>query len=222
MIQLTAKLENLIGDAIEDGYLQVQLHAFGNQVPAVAGTAFLARTKPAKIEADGTGTVNFAVHGNDTITPAGTYYTVAVLDSNGTVIQVNAYRFTGSSPGSIDLSTLTPFDPTEVVPLTLTDTLVLVPYAPGVLFDGTAGLTFDLTLSGPLTLNCPTPVPGNLYTFILTQDGIGGHPAPWAATMRGGGDVLTVPGSTTIQMFVARSDGSMDAVGPVMYSGFAA
>src|ERR1700678_3524238 len=52
--------------------------------------------------------------GNDVITPAGTYYSVAVIDDKKNVVQSAMYQFTGS--GTIDISTVTPLHPPPLTP----------------------------------------------------------------------------------------------------------
>ena len=50
-----------------------------------------------------------ALFGNDVITPANTFYEVAILDANKDVVQAENYSLTGS--GTFDLSSLAPITP---------------------------------------------------------------------------------------------------------------
>lgn len=179
-ITLTGSLLDNFGAAVLNGQLAVQLCGFGSAVPRISGTGLVARTAPINVPCPA-GTFNFALWGNDVITPAGTFYTVQVLDDNGNVIQVNAYQFTGA--GSFDLSTVAPFNPPPLVvvaanpvllnppgnavqtiaggliiqgPLTVTGGfafggLVTVAFSATPVFNASTGESFEMTLTGNVT-----------------------------------------------------------------------
>lgn len=65
----------------------------------------MARVGPIYLESTN-GTFSTPIWGNDVITPAGTYYTIALLDGQGNVVQCAQYQLTGS--GTQDLSNLSP------------------------------------------------------------------------------------------------------------------
>ena len=54
--------------------------------------------------------------------------------------------------------------------------------------------------------------------FRIVQDLIGGHSFTWPSNVRNGGSVNKTANARSIQMFVVDLDGSLDAVGPMMYS----
>lgn len=217
MLTVTGKLESILAGAAELGTVVLKLHGYGQQVPRVSGTAMLGRTAAATIQAGADGAWSAQLYGNDQITPPGTYYTVTVLDSNGTTIQVNAYQFVGPQ-SSFDLSSFPPFDPTgSLVAAIPANQMVTVAWSPAPQFDGTAGLTFDFTLQSAVASSfLNNPVPGNLYTFILTQPVIPTGFA-WPGTFTGGSLLSPVGGSVTIQTFVCRADQTCDAIAPAMY-----
>ena len=111
-ITLTATLQDLMGEAVgstaNPAKLSIALCGFGPLLPCVIGAAMIARPGPVYIESTD-GTISFSLWGNDQITPTGTYYSVAVLDGQGNVVQCGAYQFTGS--GSQDLSDAVPIVP---------------------------------------------------------------------------------------------------------------
>lgn len=102
-ITLTANLENILGGE-EGGYLEITLCGFGATLPAVAGTCMLADAGiPRRVGPQaGSTPISQLLWGNDAISPPGTFYAVAVLDSDQNVVQCGMYAFTGS--GTIDLS----------------------------------------------------------------------------------------------------------------------
>ena len=111
-ITVAGNLQDLFGVA-QVGSLIVQLCGFGSQVPRVSGTAIIAQTSPLAIVCTA-GAYSFKLWGNDVILPAGSFYTVRVVDANGNTVQINAYLFTGTQ--TIDLSSATPYNPVPVPP----------------------------------------------------------------------------------------------------------
>lgn len=123
-VTLTAKLEDFIGTAVgsvaNPAKMCVALCGFGPQLPRIAGTAMIARPGPIYIESTD-GNISTPLWGNDVITPQNTYYTVALLDGQGNVVQCAGYQLTGS--GTYDLSALTPITfPGQVLPVVINGT----------------------------------------------------------------------------------------------------
>lgn len=222
MIQLTGTLQSIAGGAAEIGQVLLQLHGYGSQTPRVSGTALLARTSAVDVPIDPlAGSFAVLVYGNDAITPPGTYYTLKTLDDNGDVAQIMAYTVTGG--GVLDISAAVPFDPTNIPPPyipAITNQIVTLAFTLEPVFNGAAGLTFEFALAGNVLPGAAVftgAVPGNLYTFILTQDQVGGRTFQWPANIRNGAAVNRIANSLTVQTFVARSDASLDAIGGAIY-----
>lgn len=101
---------NELGSATQPAWLRVALCNFGSNLPRIPGTAVIGEVSSwfADIPYFGTpGTID--LWGNDQITPSGTYYSIAVLDTNKNVVQTQLYVFTGTT--TVDLSSATPFNP---------------------------------------------------------------------------------------------------------------
>lgn len=113
-ITLAGILLDIFG-APNAGFMTVTLVGFGSAAPRIVGTAMLAPSAPVDVQAGNDGSYNFELWGNDQITPAGSYYTIKITDSDGNVVQLNAYQFTGTH--NFDLSTVPPFMPTPVPPV---------------------------------------------------------------------------------------------------------
>jgi hypothetical protein len=111
-ITLTATLEDFTsaaaGSTANPALLRISLCGFGAQIPCVAGTAVIARPGPFDIYSTGS-PISQTIFGNDVITPAGTFYTIEVIDGDGNVVQCDAYIFNGTQ--TIDLSNATPILP---------------------------------------------------------------------------------------------------------------
>jgi len=74
-------------------------------------------------------------------------------------------------------------------------------------FNGATNQAFQMTLTGNVTSSTFTGgIAGQLYTFILKQDGTGGRTFAWPANILGGGVIDTTPSSVNVQNFV--SDGT--------------
>lgn len=207
------------GGVGEQGSLEVALCGYGAQFPR-ANDGTLARVMQ-QIMADPSGTYQFSTYGNDVIEPPGTYYTIAIKNSNGDIVQVNAYVV--EQGGSYDLKDLVPFDPNQPpppLPQPLSNLLLVVPaeYAPH--FDGSQYTTWLITLDQDVPgATIGGIVPGNLYTFIIEQDAVGNHLFifPYGPPPYGTQNVTAVclePNSRTVQTFVADEDGMLWAIGP--------
>lgn len=123
-VTLTASLTDITGSEVgspaNPAKVCIALCGYGPQLPRIGGTALIARPGPIYIESPD-GTFSERLWGNDVITPQGTYYTVAVLDGQGNVVQCAAYQLGGS--GTYDLSALTPIAyPGQSQPLIISGT----------------------------------------------------------------------------------------------------
>lgn len=116
-ITLTATLDTLAGGAAgsvaNPAKLRIALCGYGGTLPHIVGTANVAHPGPYPFFDTGAG-INTLLWGNDQITPAGTWYEIAVLDGNDNVVQCAAYQFTGTQV--IDLSNAAPYNPVPVPP----------------------------------------------------------------------------------------------------------
>lgn len=197
------------------GSVEIALCGYGPQVPKVAGEAILSLVTQDQDLSASTGN-QFQVHlfSNNLVTPPGTYYTVTTKDANGDIVQTEAYYF---EPGAWDLSLLVPYDPGQppppLPPLIISQLQIVGPSANPV-FDGTYYTAFQITLPGDVTLaTFQNMIPGNLYTFIIIQDGAGAHQFGWPANANNATAIDQSPYSTTTQTFVAIEGGVLYAIG---------
>jgi hypothetical protein len=184
----------------------VQLCGYGSQAPRIInGFIYANLTNSVSVVADSEGLYHFTLYSNDQIVPDGTYYTFTFLNANGDVQQVNAYRFVGT--GEWDTSVLVPYDPNQPpppLPPLITNLLEIVTAADNMVFDGTTYTAFKTTLSASVTQPVfQNMIPGNLYTFIILQNGTGGWDFDWAANVKNPVNVDHAANSTTVQTFVA-------------------
>ena len=119
--------------------------------------------------------------------------------------------------GNVSISgTLTAGSITGVIP---TGVVLVNPSATPV-FDASKGLEFKITIS--TSVSSSTFINGNLgpsiIVFRIVQDSIGGHSFAWPSNVRNGGIVNKTANARSVQMFAVDFDGSLDAVGPMMYS----
>jgi len=85
--------------------------------------------------------------------------------------------------------------------------------------NGASGVTtFDTTLTGNINVNLQSLSTGELYTFIWAQDNIGGHTVTLPSSMKGATPPSLTPNAVTVQTFLQRSDGTLDAIGPATYN----
>lgn len=98
--------------------------------------------------------------------------------------------------------------------------VVVVPFLSNPIFDASKGLEFKITISANVT--APTFINGNLgpslIVFRVVQDGTGGWTFTWPANVRNGGEINSAANSVSLQLFAVDVDGSLDAVGPMMWS----
>src|SRR5947209_1104589 len=179
MATFTGTLHTVIGNSVEQGSVEVALCGYGSSVPRANAQALFGEvtSKPADIVVAADGTFTGTVAGNDTIVPAGTYYTITIKDENGDIVQVNAYRFLGNTTS--DLNVVDSYDPNQPpppLPPLVTNQLLIIPASNAMAFDGTAYTAFKTTLTANvLAPTIANMLPGNLYTFIIVQDSAGTH-----------------------------------------------
>src|ERR1700678_4565538 len=110
-ITLTATLLDYSGAAIGSAALpakiRIALCGYGEYLPRISGTAMVGKIVSWPFDIAYTGTpLSILLWGNDVILPSNTYYSIAVIDPSGNVIQANTYVFTGNR--TYDLSTVAP------------------------------------------------------------------------------------------------------------------
>lgn len=218
---LTGKLVNINGDnTAEEGSIVVSLCGYGSQVPIIAGSAIIGRLTTIEIDADANGEVEAELWGNNLISPAGTYYTVTVKDSNGDIMQVNAYVLTEGQ--NYDLGSMVPFDPNQPppqLPPAIVNQLLMIVFSQTPDFPGDTFLTWGIQLTDDVTNSSTSnTLAGNLYTFIISQDSTGGHLFTWPPTVFNATPVNPNGSSITIQTFVClANNGPMLPIGPATY-----
>lgn len=215
-VTVTGKISASAGATGVKGSVDVMLCGYGSRVPRVNGLSLVGRITVMEIEAAADGSFTFQVAGNDSISPAGTYYTVTIRDSNGDIAQVNAYRFLNNPP-SYDLNTIDPYDPTQPpppLPPLLVNNWVWITTNPAV-FDGSVYTTFGLTLAGDVTSQpFVNAYPGTLYTFAIIQDAAGHHNFTWPTNVHNAAPVPQSPNMALVQTFVADTGDELYPIGP--------
>lgn len=105
---LTATLQNIAGaaagSASNPAKLEIVLCGFGLALPGVGGTSNIAKRKQTLPVTVGT-QVSLTLWGNDQITPAGTFYSITVIDGRANEVQTGEYILSGAGG---DLSELLP------------------------------------------------------------------------------------------------------------------
>jgi hypothetical protein len=210
MSTITGTLKNFFNEAADPlATLDVNLCNYGPQVPRAGG--LLADVALKGFPVTSNGTFSFTVAGNDVIGPGGTYYTITVKDDNGDVVQCNAYIFLDAD--NYDLDGIVPFDPVQQPPPVLPPLIIsqLQIVAQGVSnpeYDADQYTAFQLLLTTNVTgATITNIIPGNLYTFITTQDATGGHTFNYPAGVVNASPINPTSNSTTTQTFIANSAG---------------
>lgn len=109
-----------------------------------------------------------------------------------------------------------------LIPAALLPGLAIVPVAFSTtpVFNASLGSQFKITLTGNVASS--TFANGSLgptvQTFRIVQDGTGGRTFVWPANVRNAGVVNPGANSRSVQLFALDTDGSLDALGPMMYS----
>src|SRR5208337_890227 len=203
-ITLTATLLDYsgapIGSALLPAYVRIALCGFGQTLPCISGTGMVGKIAswPTDIPYVGAA-ISVPLWGNDVITPIGTYYSIAVLDANKNVIQSGIYQFTGTH--TIDLSNAVQI----VQPASSGSSFYVgVPFSATPVFVGTGALltTFEITLTGNMSASSITGLAlGQLVSFIIHQDAIGGRTFVFPPAVVNGGSIKPAPNGTSSQLF---------------------
>jgi hypothetical protein len=222
-VHVTGKLDSVIGTSgaskPTQGWVEVQLCNYAGQVPDIPSEGTVAKlTDKVRVNADGTWTID--LYSNVLIYPQETYYTFTIMDKNGDIAQIKAYRFVAA--GSFDFATLRPIDPnippSNLPPPPLGDELVDVPYSPTPNFDDQDLYTaFRIVLTGDAAAQTFVGHIGQLYTFIIIQDGAGGHAFTWPPNCFNATAVNKFGAWTTIQTFILNDDQKLYAIAPGTY-----
>jgi hypothetical protein len=110
---VTAMLIDSTGAPIANGKVTFLIQNYGvGNIPRVQGTGIVVQTSPIVALANASGQISVVIQGNDTITPAGTYYQVTFYNGNAVYLQAN-YSITGST---LDLTAATPLSVIPAVP----------------------------------------------------------------------------------------------------------
>lgn len=200
-ITLTATLTDYsgaaIGSAATPAFLRIALAGYRGVLPCVPGTAMVGKVTSWPGDIPYTGSqITVPLWGNDVITPAGTWYSISVLDANKNVIQTGAYQFTGTQ--TIDLS--------NAVPLPIQGAVTLAQAVPNGLLPGVAFMLPALAVAGmdaPLFYNGQLQLPSKLGTYEVN------------------GKSLTLffkaqPGDSIFQIFATTAMGAGPALIPWM------
>jgi hypothetical protein len=223
MATVTGKLISATGESDTGASIEFMLSGYGSWSPKGQGGSVGSFSDTVTTGEGGDFSVSLV--GNDEINPPTTYYAVTIRNSNGDIIQCNAYQFTDGQ--SYDFDLLAPYDPNlppPSLPPPVTNLLLIVVAAGGAAeFIGDQYTAWQITLDHDIVgAYLSNIVPGNLYTFIIIQDAVGGHvfnfptgPAPYGT--RNVLDVDSEPNSTSIQTFIADANGMLWAIGPGTY-----
>jgi len=220
MVTVSGILTTILNESdLPSATVEVALCGYGSQVPRLNGQALAARVTDGNVVVNNVGYFQFQVVPNDDIEPAGTYYTVTIKDDNGDIVQVNAYIF-DSGTGTYDLNTIDPYDPNQPPPPlapALADWFVVVPFSANPMFDLSQGLAFKYTLTGDSIGHIENGVPGNLYTFFIVQDSVGGHNFTWPEACHNATPINMDIFGVTIQTFVCDAIQELWAIGAGTY-----
>lgn len=87
---------------------------------------------------------------------------------------------------------------------------LVVAYGASLTFDCSKASTFQVTLNGNVTsATVQSAAPFQVVTFILIQDGSGGHAFAWPSSIPGTSAIDPTPNITNVQQFIARADGTL-------------
>lgn len=87
--------------------------------------------------------------------------------------------------------------------------IVSVAYATSIAFNAAQSSGFDLTLTGNVSASTLTGfTPGQLLVFWITQDATGNRTFVWPSALSNAQPICALAGSTTVQMFQVRANGS--------------
>lgn len=217
MATLTGK-PGIINETFAGGLLDIQLCGYGSRAPVAQGqggeTGVIVDVSLLNVAPTApNNTFNIPLIGNDFIAPAGTYYTVTVKNNNGDIVQCNAYLFLDDN--TYDLAAIVPFDPAlpmPPLPPPITNQLQVINGGGDFVCAANAFLSFQLTLNQDATLEVDSTAQGNLYTFIIIQDGSGNHNLTWPSYFINASAINPAANGMTIQTFITDSNNNLNAV----------
>jgi len=121
--------------------------------------------KPGPVDTYFTGAAaDIALWGNDQITPAGTFYSIEILDGDDNVVQCGAYIFTGS--GVVDLSNAAQIVPPYGLPIGLLALRNVTGAYPGTVYDA-PGRVIAVIYNGAILDPNASPTPD--YTLSINN-----------------------------------------------------
>jgi hypothetical protein len=225
-VTLKGTLQNVagvnVGSAANPSKVRITLCGWGPTLPCVPGVANMDQPGPIYIRSTD-GTFTTPLWGNDAISPAGTFYEVALLDDRDNLVQAGAYQFF-QSDGTIDLSDAQQLmfgapqlfgeAPRGAYPGTAyTLSYPLYSGQAGILFNGASFVDpTQYTVQGTsLTLNFETSATDSLYfLYPASIPGTGIPVAPFltCAALTGGPTVFTLPSTPWAGKIIALFDGA--------------
>ena len=102
--------------------------------------------------------------------------------------------------------------------LSITRGINLVAFSATPAFDASKGTGQEITLTGAVTSSTITNLaPGMSITFVIHQDGVGGHPFVWPPQIPGA-DIDQTPNNTSVQRFYVDATGTVHPLTPLTVS----
>lgn len=95
---------------------------------------------------------------------------------------------------------------------------IVISFSPTPLFPtgGNNPVAFEMTLTGNVTSSSITGIfAGQLVTFIVIQDAVGGWTFAWPSNVKDAGTVDTTPSTRSIQTFVVSTNGNLYPISPM-------
>lgn len=194
------------------GSVEFALCGYGSNLPRVPNQYSIgAATESIDIPTNGDGTFETYLVGNDIINPPGTYYTFTVKDDNGDILQCTAHTFINGD--NYDMDNEVGFDPSSqsppAVPIVLTNQLQIQNGGNPAQFDANHYQSFKMILNQDAALQVSdNQLYGNLSTFIIQQNSVGGHSLIWGDNFYNASQINMEPHGITIQTFV-YTDGNV-------------
>lgn len=169
-ITLTATLQdfcgNAAGTAANPAKLRIALVGYGPVLPCIAATSNIAQVGPWYYYSTGE-EISIKLWGNDVITPAGTYYEIAIIDGDGNMVQCGAYQFTGTQ--TIDLSSAVQVVPPYGFQVGLLKYAACTGATPGSVFTAPGQVIMAFVMGVPQRPTIDYTVgSGNVITFNFT------------------------------------------------------
>ncbi|HEY3987931.1 MAG TPA: hypothetical protein VGM02_01450 [Acidobacteriaceae bacterium] len=95
--------------------------------------------------------------------------------------------------------------------------LLVVSPGASLTFDCSKADGFQVTLNASVTSSTvENASPGQIVTFVLIQDGTGGHTFAWPASITGTTAIDATANITNVQSFIARADGTLRPLTPLL------